>query len=172
MLRVKTRYLQRIHWASIFALAVVGFGPQAKSAFDPGDALFVVERSKNSNVVHYYAEFGNESEVPHAVHPQWVLHEENEKLDELNWFERRWAYGVIFKAKDTFTVVSFPEREIKLVKLEGKWRAIIQILGRPSKLSRVFIEASGGFIPDVQHIDLMGLSLDSNEDVTERIYPK
>src|SRR5262245_32304027 len=108
-------------------LAVLAFAPAALGQ-PGGDAcpahLFVVERSKNANVVAYDANRGpagnfNSSE-PVVVY--WLLNGQADKREELNRVERDRAYGVDVTPGDQ------PGTYFLVFKAEGKRRLTVNTL--------------------------------------------
>lgn len=101
--------------------------------------LFIIERSKNANVVHYDARltaYGNlDPEEP--VIAYWIMLAEDGRRKKLGWIEKRKAYGFTVKpnvaAKSyTMTLVAAPEHQITIKQRMDTVRAEVVIDGRPS----------------------------------------
>ncbi|MFB3885833.1 MAG: DUF4833 domain-containing protein [Thermodesulfobacteriota bacterium] len=143
------------------------------------DHLFFVERSKNKNLVQYDVRLTGNDDIldsnPLSVY--WVL--ESGKQRDLNVIQRKFAYGVhscekLAKNKFKVVLVALKEREIIVEKIEGSFRAIMVINGKPSVLERVYVEsrerAMG--LPRVLYIDLFGRIKETGLPINERIVPK
>jgi hypothetical protein len=65
--------------------------------------LFYIQRMVNTNTVVYEANFDEKGflDAQKPVHVFWVNFEDGAKISELNLLEKRFAYGVKFKALDS-----------------------------------------------------------------------
>lgn len=138
--------------------------------------LFVIERSKNGNKVHYDVCIGNDG-YPSGTEPviaYWIL--ENGEKEELNKLEREHAYGIAEHkklGKDTVKIilVSMKKRAITVEKIGNRYSATILINGKRSVLERAYIKSHELMIglPRVQFIDLYGRTRGEGRPVSERI---
>ncbi len=157
---------------------------QSKAA--PDDALagtrplFIIERSKNANVVHYNARLTADGilDPNEPVIAYYVMLAEDGRRKELNWIEKKLAYGFDIKPDPSvsgyrMTMVAAPQRPIT-VKLEGSdVRAELVIDGRPAVLERMYIKASDGLVrPQVHYIELYGKDVLTGEKRFEKVMPK
>jgi hypothetical protein len=82
--------------SALLAIALPALGETAGSVGDPcPEHLFVIERSKNANIVVYDANRGPSGDLS-ATEPivaYWLLNGENGKREELNRVDRDRAYG-------------------------------------------------------------------------------
>jgi hypothetical protein len=77
---------------------------------DTGPTLFVIQRSKNANEVHYEVQTGANGELAEEpVIAYWVLKAEGGGREDLGFFERKMAYGFEVLEPD-----AQGEREMKL----------------------------------------------------------
>ena len=159
------------------------------------DILFIIERSKNQNIVVYEANrmVGDrkrlDSKNPLQVYwldidPEYVkaarrkgkMHDR----EELGSIEKRMAYGFssegisgnpsVYRIK----LVAFPQREITLyLDSQGRAYALMEISGVQSQLKSVYIhsEERRFALPKVKYIDLEGLDAKGNM-IKERIVPQ
>jgi hypothetical protein len=83
-------------------------------------SLFIIERSKNRNVVHYEAQLSQDGKL----HPQgpvivyWIMLAEDGRREPLNRIERHVAYGFEIEPDRSRRVyrmrlMAYPEREIE-----------------------------------------------------------
>jgi len=125
--------------------------------------LFIIERSKNANIVEYDANIdpqGNiHSEQP--IHACWKLLAEDGRIAELSLFEQK-AYGFNCTYDRTtgeyqLVINSFKERKIKVYKEDNTVRAETIINGKPAYLERVYIKAEQSvLLPSVKYLELYG----------------
>jgi hypothetical protein len=158
--------------------AVSGLVPTAAEAdLQP---LFTIERSKNANVVHYDARLGADGKLDpkEPVVAYWIMLAEDGHREDLNWVEKKKAYGFDIKpdsAGDGYrmTVVSAPDRQIT-VRIEGKAaRAELAIDGHPAILEKMYINSTDGVLgPKVHYIELHGKDVKTGEKRFEKIVPK
>ncbi len=142
--------------------------------------LFILERSKNANVVHYDARLTADGKLnpKEPVIAYWVTLAGDGRREELNWIEKKKAYGFDIKPDPSvngyrMTLVAVPQRQI-IVKKEGDAaRAELVIDGRPAALEKMYINASYGLMgPKVHYIELRGKDLQTGEKRFEKIVPK
>ena len=157
---------------------------QSKTAPDGAMAetrpLFIIERSKNANVVHYDARLVADGKLDpdEPVIAYYIMLAEDGRRKELNWIEKKMAYGFNIRPDPSvsgyeLTMVAAPQRSIT-VKQEGSaFRAELLINGRPAVLEKIYINASDGPIwPTVHYIELYGRDTQTAEHRFERVRPK
>ena len=139
--------------------------------------LFIIERSKNANTVHYDARLTADGELDSTepVIVYWVLRAEDGRRKELNWIEKTMGYGFEIKPSPSaggyeMTMVAAPQRPI-IVKKEGNAvRAELVIDGHLAIVEKMYINASGGDSwPQVHSIELYGTDVQTAEKRFERI---
>ena len=142
--------------------------------------LFIIERDKNTNVVHYDARLtadGNlDPEEP--VIAYYVMLAEDGRRKELNWIEKKMAYGFDVEPDPSvsgykMTMVAAPQGPITVKKEGNAVRAELVIGGRPAVVEKMYINASDGLPwPKVHYIELYGIDLQTGENRFEKIMPK
>ena len=146
------------------------------AACDRIEPLFVIEHSKNGNVVRYEACLDEDGGLssPEPVIAYWVL--ENGQREELNSIERARGYGVVVgerKGKEVarISVVSLKTRKITVEKTGPKYVALMLINGRECVLERIFIKSHDLIfgLPVVEYIELFGKPMEEGRPVTEHI---
>ncbi len=156
------------------------FAPAPSATSEPGTRhLFLIERSKNANIVRYDARLTAEGELDpkEPVTAYWVLHAEDGRREELNWVQRQKAYGFSIKPAPSgdgyvMSLVPLPERKITVRKVEGGVRAEMLINGRRSVLEKVYIQSSPGLLlPKVHYLRVFGTDLETGEERAEKIVP-
>ncbi|TFH40536.1 MAG: DUF4833 domain-containing protein, partial [Chrysiogenales bacterium] len=141
------------------------------------ERLFVIERNVISNIVVYDADVvpGRLFNRARPVDAYWIMREEGSRREELNYIEKQWAYGFDIESvqegsRYRMAIRSFRERPITVVLEKDRPRAIIDINGRRSYLTRIYIATSGkSILPSVDHLVLYGVDMSSGEYLREKI---
>jgi len=146
---------------------------------DKANHLFVIERSKNKNLVQYDIRLTEDSDPPNSrpVNVYWIL--ENGRHEELSPIEKRYAYGIALQEKldkDRFKVIlaAFKGLEIIVEKLNDSFKAVVSIHGRQSILQKIYIksEETQAGLPRVLYVELFGRSKETGLPIRERISPR
>jgi len=140
--------------------------------------LFRIARSTNANEIVYAAQLdpGGKLDEDDPLTVYWLMLAEDGHREGLNILEKMLAYGfsadpepaggykVVLKAKK--------DRPVHLTLRQGCPVAQMEIAGRRAWLRRIFVQtSSGGVIPTVAHVDLVGLDPGTGREVKERILP-
>src|SRR4030043_353480 len=113
-----------IGWFVVLALLAVSFSfvgcatqkpasvpapPETAVQKKPQPSLFIIERSKNANVVHYDARLTADGKLDpkEPVIAYWILLAEDGRRKGLSWIEKKMAYGFTIK----------PDRSVKGYKM-------------------------------------------------------
>ena len=146
--------------------------------------LFTIERSKNANVVQYDAHLtaAGAFDPVAPVSAYWIMLAKDGRREELNFVERRKAYGfeiapniVTTGATNslTMTIVAYKDRQITVKKVGQKVWPEIMIAGRPAVFQKMYISSTEGLVlPTVNYIELFGKDLESGAALSEKISPK
>jgi len=162
-------------WFAILALLVLPAAAQIKTS-----PLFIIERSKNANVVHYDARLTADGELDpkEPVIAYWILLAKDGRREKLSWVEKKKAYGFTIKPDPSvngykMTLVAAPEKQIIVKKEKETVLAEAVIEGRPAVLEKMYINASDGLTgPKVQYIEVYGKDLQTGEKLREKMVPK
>jgi hypothetical protein len=166
--------------ATALAVALAAFGVAASALNDSLDTrrLFQIERSKNANIVAYDARVRPDGSLDEAkpVEAYWVKLASDGSRAKLTAIQRRMAYGfkTRFDADGTLVIKMAAEidREIKVTRLGGEWRALVDIDGAPAVLDRIWVQAQDHKLwPTVEWVDLHGTDARTGNERTERIVP-
>ncbi|MFO8012715.1 MAG: DUF4833 domain-containing protein [Phycisphaerae bacterium] len=181
-------------WLVVFALLAAAGCAQDKTrlppTIEPGIAapdgalaethpLFIIERSKNANTVHYDARLTADGELDpdEPVIAYYVMLAEDGRRKELNLIEKMMAYGFDIKPDPSvngyrMTMVAAPQRAITVKRAGGAVRAELVIDDRPAVLEKMYIYASDGLPwPQVHYIELHGKDVQTEESRFEKILP-
>jgi hypothetical protein len=166
---------KRMWWFAVLALLAAPTAAQIKT-----QPLFIIERSKNANVVHYDARLTAEGKLDskEPVIAYWVLLAEDGRREKLSWIEKKKAYGFKITPDPSvkgykMTLVAAPQKEITVKKEGDAVRAEGVIDGQPAVLEKLYIKASDGLTgPKVEYIELYGKDLKTGAKRYQKIVPK
>lgn len=141
--------------------------------------LFRIERSKNANIVQYDAQLTAEGklkpEKPVIVY--WIMHENRGEKEDLNWIEKKMAYGfsVEYVPKGNFwlmDLVADIQRKIKVYEANGRYRAETLIDGHRAFIDTIYIKSIEDTIrPKVRYIEFFGKAVETGRSVYEKFVP-
>lgn len=149
----------------------------------PADAnrLFYVQRSPNINTLIYDVNIDKKTGKPNdenPVHPYWIRYNEHSQKEELNYIQRKFAYGLVSKpiadGKFDIRFVSYKKFPLTLMKAaDGKYRIFAIINQKQIFLNYVFIKIEGGsfWLPNVIYVELRGTDPATGKEITERFKP-
>lgn len=170
----------------VFAGSTVGDpGPPKNYPIPPPNenSLFYVQRSSNTNAIVYDANVtrdGNLNETE-PVKIYWLRYAEDSTTEDLNYIQRKYAYGINAKAmadqknKYILQFVSYAKKHLYLMaKPNGKYAAYMNINGKLAELKRVWIQLNGGtfWFPTIEYVELVGKDPTTQQTVIERFKPK
>ena len=143
-------------------------------------SLFIIERSKNANVVHYDARLtaGGKLDPKEPVIAYWVMRAEDGHREDLTWIEKKKGYGFDIKPDPSvdgykMTLMAAPGQQIIVKKAGDAIRAEVVIGGRQAILEKIYIDASDGLTgPTVHYMMLYGKDLKTGEKLSQKIVPK
>ncbi|WP_347156856.1 DUF4833 domain-containing protein [Pontibacter chitinilyticus] len=140
--------------------------------------LFYVQRDPNANTVIYQlnqTEQGGLNEQE-PVHIFWIRYADKGERKELNYIQRKFAYGLKYKkiGKDSYELefVSYPKLPLYLRKAaDGKYHVYATINQKQAILDRIFVRIQGGtfWVPNVLYVELKGKDATTGKVVIERI---
>jgi hypothetical protein len=144
------------------------------------NSLFYIQRSNNQSAIVYDGKIdrtGNlDSDDP--VHIYWLSYDGDSSRNELNYIQRKLAYGVIVDAtteKDEYDIslVSYNKKKIHIFKnADGKMQANMMINGKMAQFKNVYVEIEKNFfIPEIAYVEVFGEDLQSGQEVYEKIIP-
>jgi len=142
--------------------------------------LFYVQRSPNSNTIIY--ELNNEGrgklDPENPIHVYWLRYADKGQKEELNYVQRKFAYGLITKPinNDQYDVrfVSYKKFPMTLMRAgDGKYHIFAIIEQKQIILNRIFIKIEGGsfWLPNVVYVELKGADPATGREITTRFKP-
>jgi hypothetical protein len=165
--------------SALLAIALLALGETAGSVGDPCPAhLFVIERSKNANIVVYDANrgAGGDFAASEPVVAYWLLNGEKGKREELNVVERKQAYGfdVTPGEPGTFALAFKASRKRRLtIRMLNGCPAATGPIGRQNGiLRRMFVQSKEHSLrPKVEYVELFGEDAASGGPLYEKFVP-
>jgi hypothetical protein len=139
-------------------------------------SLFVIERSKNRNVVRYdlVLDRSGSYDPRRPLDVYWSMLAEDGRREELSLLERQ-AYGfeLLPNAKPSelgVRLIAVKARPLMVRGGRGAYRVELSLQGVPAYLDRVFVATrEGPVLPTVLYIELRGRSLRDGRALSERI---
>lgn len=140
------------------------------------DELFKITRNKDANEIIYHLNTDEEGRLDQKtpIEAYWIRYDLEEEGRPLNYFERKFAYGLEFSDVNadggSFQFVSFDRRLYLLRTGKRQFEVQAEIDGKRLKLEEVYLSLGGGsfWFPKVNFIELR-LRNDKGERVLERI---
>ena len=158
--------------------ALAGMGMLTGQEGPCSPELFRVTRSTNANVVVYEAHLAAAASLDpeEPVRPVWLMLAEDGRREDLDVLEIALAYGVDVRrgaSQGTFVVSlrAHPGFPVWVAVEGGCPVARVRIHGREAVLRVVAVEASGGLLPRVEHVDVVGIDRATGAEVRERLLP-
>lgn len=142
--------------------------------------LFYVQRSPNANTIVYELNIGKNGQLDteDPMHVYWLRYAEKGQKEELNYIQRKFAYGVVTKplGHDKYDVrfVSYKKFPLTLMKGEdGKYHIFATVNQKEMALSRIFIKIEGGsfWLPNVKYVEMRGTETSTGKEILERFKP-
>jgi len=142
--------------------------------------MFYVQRTPNTNTIVYELNYKKDGllDADDPIHIFWIRYQEQGQHKELNYIQRKFAYGLkvdeLGNNKWKLRFVSYDKHPMYLVLAEnGKYYVFTQINGKRSVLSRIYLKIDGGTFwkPNVLYIELKGTDAETGKEAIERIKP-
>jgi hypothetical protein len=146
--------------------------------------LFYIQRTHNINTIIYEVNYNKDSTINETepIKIYWIRYADKGEILPLTNVQKTFAYGVnaklIDKKKKSFLIKlkAYDKREIYLIKTKPDrttFQAFININGKLSVLSKIFIKTEGGTFwrPNVLFVELTGVSPTTGKIVSERFKP-
>jgi hypothetical protein len=112
------------------------------------------------------------------VHVYWLSYSQDSSRNELNYIQRKLAYGVQVYPTDKknefdISLVSYKKKRIHIFKNEkGEMQANMMINGKMARFRNVYVEiAKNFFIPEIAYVEVFGEDLTTGKEVYEKIIP-
>ncbi|MFD1187225.1 DUF4833 domain-containing protein [Pontibacter rugosus] len=142
--------------------------------------MFYVQRDPNTNTVVYELNKTPQGTLDEKdpIHPFWIRYPEGGVHKELNYIQRKFAYGLHTKklGKDNYELkfVCYDKLALYLRKnADGEYHVYAMINRKEAILDRVFVRVEGGtfWVPNVLYVELKGRDAATGKAVTGRFKP-
>ena len=145
-------------------------------AAEPAGRLFRFERSTNRNYICYDVQLQDgHLNIKAPLHAYWICAEEDGQQQELNYIQRKFAFGykVISRGNDEVCIhlTAYKDLPIRICQRDGRWLALVNINGREAELTRMFAQMRSPKSLHVEYVDIFGISRDTHAPVRQRITP-
>ena len=141
------------------------------------NTLFYIQRNVNKNTVVYDLNFKEDGSLDpkKPLNVYWVMYENNGQRKNLNFLQRKLAYGYNITKSDGYEIelqlVSYKKRKIYLaLDDEGNYKAYMLINGTTAILKNIFVYANeSGAFPSVEYVEMFGVNEAEDRVVYEKI---
>lgn len=142
--------------------------------------IFHIERSKNKNIVCYDANIlaTRKLNQEDPIHAYWINQTDHPgERSDLSFVQKKLAYGYSYTKNADGSVevslVPLPARKLTvLVDNKGQVHGKILISGKPSYISKIYVQADPSNSLKVQYVDIYGIEIATGKLITERILNK
>jgi hypothetical protein len=139
--------------------------------------LFYIQNTRNKNTVVYELNIKNgELDTVKPVNAYWIRYSEHGQRQDLNLFQRKFAYGINSVCLDNniyqLTIAANKNFKIFLQQSEdGSMHVFTTINQRKAILTRIFIHITGGnaLSPKVEYVQISGIDSIEKNHVTEKV---
>jgi len=117
--------------------------------------------------------------IENPVHVYWIKYNERGQKEELNFIQRKFAYGLVTKPLDNgkFDVrfVSYKKYPLSLMRSasDNKYHMYATIDKKQVILNRIFLKIEGGtfWVPNVVYVEVKGIDPVTGKEIVERFKP-
>lgn len=141
--------------------------------------LFYLQRTPNTNTIVYELNYNKSGQLDEEepVHVFWIRYGEKGQREELNFIQRKFAYGIranlIEKGKYKLNFVSYKKYPMYLMKgADNRYNVYAVINQKHAILDRIFVKIKSGgslFSPNIEYVELKGLDPTTGKEVLERL---
>lgn len=144
------------------------------------NSLFYVQRTSNTNTIMYDLNIKKDGtlDTESPVHVYWIRYADDGKKKELNYIQRKFAYGINSKklGNDAWDLrfVSYGKVPLTLKKAtDNNYYVYTKINNQQAILKKIFLKIDGGtfWVPNVVYVELKGLDPATGKEVSERFKP-
>lgn len=151
--------------------------PASADSYSP---LFVIERSTNSNVIHYDGKILEDGKLDPKtpVVAYWIMAAEDGRRESLNFIERQKAYGFSVRPGESpgvyrMALVSQKDHEMRVYVEGGTARAETSIEGHRAYLIKIFVKTrKSGPLRTADYYELFGTDIRTGETRYEKVVPQ
>lgn len=141
--------------------------------------LFYLQRDPNINTIIYELNVDANGIIDRKepVLVYWLRYGEKGEKKDLNYIQRKFAYGIQTKelAKDQYEIRFVSHKKIPMYLMvspdDHKFHVYVTVNNKKIQLDRIFLRIDGGsfWLPNVKYVELKGINTENDAAVTERI---
>ncbi|AMR25933.1 CDP-alcohol phosphatidyltransferase [Hymenobacter psoromatis] len=141
--------------------------------------LFYLQRDPNTNTIIYQLNVNSAGQLDEdePINIFWLRYEEQGQRKDLNFIQRRFAYGLsarkIAPGKYALKFAAYGKVPFVLMKsgFDNAFHVYATVANKQIQLERVYLRIEGGtfWVPNVRYIELTGRDAASQKPVVERI---
>nr|WP_255651000.1 DUF4833 domain-containing protein [Cesiribacter sp. SM1] len=144
------------------------------------DMLFYLQRDPNINTIVYELNLDQEGNLieKEPIHVFWIRYAEGGEREELNYMQRKLAYGVKSRRldKENFAIRfnSYSKLDLSLEKSgNGSYHVYTLINQKKAVLERIFVGIEGGgfLVPNITYVELSGREIATGKKLVSRFKP-
>ncbi|QKJ30903.1 DUF4833 domain-containing protein [Mucilaginibacter mali] len=142
--------------------------------------LFYIQRDPNTNTLIYElnTDKSGNLDTDNPMHVYWIKYAEKGQREELNYIQRKFAYGITTKPikNDEYDVrfVAYKKLPLNLQRSnDGKYHIFATIAKKQAILNRIFVKIDGGsfWIPNIIYVEMTGTDPSTGKEIAERFKP-
>lgn len=141
--------------------------------------LFYLQRDPNTNTIICELNVDGDGDVDKKdpIKVYWIRYGSNGEKEDLNYIQRKFAYGIQSKAigNDQYELrfVSHKKLPLYLQKSaeDKKYHVYVTVNNKRIQLDRIFLRIEGGsfWLPNVKYVELKGINTANKTPIIERI---
>jgi hypothetical protein len=141
--------------------------------------LFYLQRDPNTNTIVCELNVDAKGQLikDDPIKVYWVRYQDNGEKKDLNYIQRKFAYGIHVEAigNDEYKLnfVSYKKFPMYLMKSaeDKKYHVYVTANNKKIQLERIFVRIDGGsfWVPNVKYVELKGTNPSNDAPITERI---
>lgn len=141
--------------------------------------LFYLQRDPNINTIICELNVDQNGVVDRKdpILVYWLRYGENGEKKDLNFIQRKFAYGIQTKeiGKDQYELRFVSHKKIPMYLVispeDNKYHVYVTVNNKKIQLERVFLRIEGGsfWVPNVKYVELKGVNTENDTPITERI---
>lgn len=140
------------------------------------DQLFFLQRTPNTNTIIVDLNLKDNKPVEdNPVHVYWIRYTEQSQKQELNFIQRKFAYGIKSQKvrDDAWEIYFVSYKKFKMWVMPGaggKFHAYAYINSKLAIMQKIYIHINGGtfWSPNVEYVDVTGTDPATGQTVKER----
>ncbi|MFD0749026.1 DUF4833 domain-containing protein [Mucilaginibacter calamicampi] len=147
---------------------------------DNPNTMFYVQRDPNTNTIVYdlNVDKSGKLDVEAPLHIYWIKYAEKGQKEDLNYIQRKFAYGMTSKKLNDeqfdLRFVSYKKLPLVLKKADdNKYHIFVTADQKQIMLNRIFVKVEGGsfWLPNIVYVELKGTEQATGKEIIHRFKP-